>query len=161
MDLEKLSKPIYIKLEIVRGWWTQYEEGEQPFIYKILDKNNNKQEVSVPLGDTMYFHVEVKRIAIDEKLELKLYDYDELFFKADILDPDDDKFPNDPVIEETIINQVREKSDCTIINYTPPDDAGYYVFKNGTIKFIAGGKDINYYVETEEDSNTFKKKQQH
>ena len=55
------------------------------------------------------------------------------------------------------LNQVREKSDCTIINYTPPDDAGYYVFKNGTIKFIAGGKDINYYVETEEDSNTFKK----
>ncbi len=55
------------------------------------------------------------------------------------------------------LNQVRENSDCTIINYTPPEDAGYYVFKDGTIKYIAGGKEINYYVETEEGNNTFKK----
>ncbi|WP_229809306.1 glycoside hydrolase family 19 protein, partial [Aquimarina muelleri] len=55
------------------------------------------------------------------------------------------------------INQVREKSDCAIINYTPPTNAGYYVFKNGEIKFIEGGKEVNYYVETEEGSNTFKK----
>ena len=55
------------------------------------------------------------------------------------------------------INQVREKSDCAIINYTPPTNAGYYVFKNGDIKLIEGGKEVNYYVETEEGSNTFKK----
>lgn len=55
------------------------------------------------------------------------------------------------------LNQVREKSECTIINYTPPDNEGYYVFKNGDIKFIEGGKDVNYFVETEEGSNTFKK----
>lgn len=104
----------YIKPEIVRGWWTYDKEGEQPYVYKMLDENSNKEKVYVPLGDTMYFHVEVKGIKVGEEIELQLFDYDELFWKADILDPDDSKFPNDPVTSKEKIKQVGDKRIVTI-----------------------------------------------
>ncbi|TPN87110.1 hypothetical protein [Aquimarina algicola] len=103
----------YIKPEIVRGWWTYDKEGEQPYIYKKLDENKNEEEVSVLLGDTMYFHVEVKGIRAGEELEFQLFDHDHLLW-IDEIDPDDSEFPNDPVFKKEKIKQVGDKRIATI-----------------------------------------------
>ncbi len=110
----------YIKPEIIKGWWTYDEKGEEPYSYKTLDENQEEQEVEVPLGKTMYFHLEVKGIKPEEEIELQLYDYDELFWSSkdgdlgDNLDPDDSKFPNDPVFRTATVKQVGDKRIATI-----------------------------------------------
>ncbi|WP_027395150.1 hypothetical protein [Aquimarina latercula] len=104
----------YIKPEIVKGWWTYDKEGEQPYVYKELDENKNEEEeVSVPLGDTMYFHAEVKGIRAGEELEFQLFDHDHLLW-IDEIDPDDSEFPNDPVFKKEKIKQVGDKRIATI-----------------------------------------------
>ena len=82
---------------IIDGWWSYDEEGEEKYVY-----NKNDKKTVIPLGETMYFHVLTENIK--KPLRLKLYDYDDLFW-FDPLDPDTDKFPNDPVIEHTLVDE--------------------------------------------------------
>src|SRR5690606_2640764 len=94
------------KPKIVKGWWSFDEKGEE--IYRYNDKEKN----SIPLGETMYFHVEVEDIDPGERLKLQLYDYD--YYIWDYADPDTSKFPNDPVITEAMVEQTGGKYIATI-----------------------------------------------
>ncbi len=110
----------FIKPQIVKGWWTYDREGEQPYIYKILDEDSNREKVAVPLGDTMYFHVEVKGIQPEQELDFQLFDYDEWLWGSpegsagDVLDPDDSEFPNDPVTAKAKVKQIGDKRIATL-----------------------------------------------
>ncbi len=96
----------YIEPEFLKGWWSFDPEGKEVYHY-------GEEKKSIPLGKTMYFHVELKGIAIGKEVEFQLFDYDELFWQ-DVLDPDDDTFPNDPVHKKATINYIDGKRIASI-----------------------------------------------
>lgn len=82
-------------VEFVRGWWSSDAEG------RIELKKNQ-------LGEVVYFHVEVKGLAVDQKVILKLAEYDYNLF-WDYFDPDDRKFPDKEKTHTETVQKVNEK----------------------------------------------------
>ncbi|WP_438712300.1 hypothetical protein ACSTS3_07935 [Aquimarina muelleri] len=100
----------YIKPEILRGWWSYDADGLEEYKY-------GEDKIEIPLGETMYFHVEVRGIIAGRELSLQLIDYDELFWSSgekdigDDLDPDTKNFPNDPVILKAKVRGVTKQGE--------------------------------------------------
>nr|WP_320117749.1 hypothetical protein [uncultured Marinifilum sp.] len=96
---------------IIRGWWSSDKEG-----------NNNLKESK--LGETVYFHIETKGIAEGKELELKLYDRDyhwQFTFNPtlldsiiNLLDRDDDEFPDEELVEKATVFNTGGKSIATL-----------------------------------------------
>lgn len=108
VDLEGADKSVRITIaepDFISGWWTSDKEGKTPL-------KESK------LGETVYFHVEVKGIAVGEELELHLaeFDYNRSggFMFHDIIDPDDRKFPDDAVIKKASVEQRGSKRMATV-----------------------------------------------
>ncbi|GHC60476.1 hypothetical protein [Ulvibacter litoralis] len=108
VNLEGEVKSVSItiaKPEFIEGWWTSDKEGKT-----LLQKSK--------LGETVYFHVEVKGIAVGQELELNLAEFDYNgsggFIFSDIIDPDDRKFPDDAVLKKTSIEQKGNKRIATV-----------------------------------------------
>lgn len=88
---ETQSIPLYVEpLEFVKGWWSTDKDGKE-----LLKK--------AKLGDTVYFHVNVKGLADGQEITLKLAELD-YYFGVDNIDPDDRKFPEEEVVKTAIIN---------------------------------------------------------
>jgi hypothetical protein len=80
------KKTISLKVlipKVLNGYWTSDREGK-----KSLQKSK--------LGETVYFQIETEHINNNEKLELRLGEYDYSFW-FDNLDPDDYEFPVEEV----------------------------------------------------------------
>ncbi len=106
LEGQKKSASIHIaEPEFVDGWWTSDEAGEIT-----LEKSK--------LGETVYFHVETKGIAVGQELEFNLAEYDYNasggFFFYDIIDPDDRKFPEDAVVKRASIEKRGHKRVATV-----------------------------------------------
>ncbi|MFA9372125.1 MAG: hypothetical protein ACERIH_10485 [Labilibaculum antarcticum] len=92
---------------IIRGWWSSDREG-----------NNNLKETQ--LSETVFFHIETKGIAEGKELELKLYDRDYhwqftsnptlLDSIINLLDRDDDEFPDEEIVEKATVFNTGGKS---------------------------------------------------
>lgn len=99
--------------KIVKGWWTYDKKGDQPYYYKMLDENSKREKIAVELGETVYFHVEVKDIEVGSEIQLQLFDYDD-FFGFDNLNMDTSRFPIDPIHKTGIVEIVDDKTITTI-----------------------------------------------
>ncbi len=116
LDLEGQTKSVVVEIrdpEIVKGWWSLDEEGDIPYEY-----GDDKKVLQ--LGETAYFQVEVKGIAVDEEITLKLYEYDYYwvgFIKSDIIDPDDDEFPEEEIIKKATVKKKGDKKIATVELY--------------------------------------------
>jgi|GEM_PF-6735168 len=75
----RTSEARYLKKEFTKGWWSYDEDGKE--IYEYGD-----QKIEIPLGDIMYFHVEVSNIYVGEKLTLQLFDYDYFWWMGEEID---------------------------------------------------------------------------
>ncbi|WP_234859298.1 type VI secretion system tube protein TssD [Aquimarina aquimarini] len=76
--------------EILKGWWSHDKAGKD--VYNKEDKDRGE----IPLGETMYFHVQTRGLYAGEQIKFQLYDYDH-FFTIDDLNPDTSEFPYKPV----------------------------------------------------------------
>ncbi|PZW39261.1 hypothetical protein LX95_02403 [Mesonia algae] len=108
VELEGQKKSVTINIaepEFIEGWWTSDKDGQVP-----LEKSK--------LGETVYFHVETKGLAVGQELELNLAEYDYNasggFLFYDIIDPDDRKFPEDAVVKKATIEQKGNKRVATV-----------------------------------------------
>lgn len=80
----------YISPKFKDAWWSYDAEGNVPYEY-------DEARPTIPLSDTMYFHVEIKEgVPVGAKVHLQLFDYDEALW-LDIINPDDDEFPDEVV----------------------------------------------------------------
>ena len=79
-----------IDIEFEKGYWTTDKEGKQP-----LEKSK--------LGETVYFHVELKGLADGQEINLKLFEQDKNIFMMDWIDPDDEKFPEEEVVKKATV----------------------------------------------------------
>lgn len=90
-----------LDIEFVEGYWTTDKEGKNP-----LEK--------AKLGETVYFHVDIKGLTDGKEIQLSLAEYDYnhsaafLFPGAgpllkDVIDPDDRKFPEKEVVKKAIV----------------------------------------------------------
>ncbi|MBL4560885.1 MAG: hypothetical protein JKX79_07850 [Labilibaculum sp.] len=97
------SKSITIaEPSIIRGWWSSDREG-----------NNNLKESQ--LGETVFFHIETKGIAEGKELELKLYDRDYYLLSIiNLLDRDDDEFPDKEVKKKATIRKIDRRGYATV-----------------------------------------------
>nr|WP_320117743.1 hypothetical protein [uncultured Marinifilum sp.] len=96
---------------IIRGWWSSDREGNN-----ILNESQ--------LGETVFFHIETKGIAEGKELELKLYDRDyhwQFTFNPtlldsiiNLLDRDDDEFPDEELVEKATVFNTGGKSIATL-----------------------------------------------
>lgn len=99
---EKVGKKIpFIPPEFVKSWWASDKEGKTPL-------------TEARLEDTVYFHVDTKGIKEGFEIEFKLYDYDSFLgyndeFR-DILNPDDDKFPDKEIIKTAKVDKNKHAS---------------------------------------------------
>ncbi len=100
-----------IDIEFVKGYWTKDKEGKEP-----LEKNKSGAS-KAKLGQTVYFHVDVKGLADEQEIELSLAEFDYNNGAAfllgsskllrDVIDPDDRKFPEEEVVKKATVKNDR------------------------------------------------------
>ncbi|QKX05100.1 hypothetical protein HN014_09270 [Aquimarina sp. TRL1] len=93
---------------IVSGWWSYDREGKDRYL-----QEKDGETIALKLEQSMYFHVETAEIPTGGELQLQLFDYDNTL-GFDHLNADTDKFPNDPVNKNAIVQAVEGKSIATV-----------------------------------------------
>ncbi len=103
--------PKQLEPEIIKGWWSYDEEGEEEYIF------NNDKQTKLKLGETMYFHIQTKDIVVGEEIEMQLMDYDYLWWMGEHIDEyniDTSKFPNNTVWKNPVVRALNGQSIATV-----------------------------------------------
>ncbi|WP_438710794.1 hypothetical protein ACSTS3_19165 [Aquimarina muelleri] len=110
-DGETASRTINIlEPQFEDGWWSYDKDGKERYEW-------GEDEISIPLGKTMYFNVKTKDIVAGEELEMQLMDYDYFWWLGEHIDEyniDTSKFPNDTVWKKAKVRAVDGQSIATV-----------------------------------------------